>query len=378
MPVQASGSSCGVNWPALASEQSPMSKSRNTVSESSKPESPTDALTTRQSGTTLPPSTGDRGADAWISSVAASRAKISHVRAKARDSKESAPGCSTKSSDCLAKYDPATSSWRTFQLSILGELTPFSGRFPKRGMTRGGRLYALPTLARRTGGSVGSAWPGCRATDADRGGRGDLIQAARGNTNNHFKAVKAQWLTPKRPSGGACHRNTPGGGLRKLEDQVANKRVQWPTPNQPNGGRAIPKDATLKLKNTLTAQDAANNAGPSQFKRNSLPLNTAVVAETASGPQATAPSNSTGNRQGWSWATPDTRNSQDGTTKRKEAKGNHAMSLHHQVSGQLNPDWVETLMGVPTAWTDCAHSVMGSSLSNWRSLSLNCLGYERA
>ena len=30
----------------------------------------------------------------------------------------------------------------------------------------------------------------------------------------------AGWLTPKLPSGGACERNTPGGGLRKLEDQA--------------------------------------------------------------------------------------------------------------------------------------------------------------
>ena len=30
----------------------------------------------------------------------------------------------------------------------------------------------------------------------------------------------AGWFTPKLPSGGACPRNIPGGGLRKLEDQA--------------------------------------------------------------------------------------------------------------------------------------------------------------
>jgi hypothetical protein len=34
-------------------------------------------------------------------------------------------------------------------------------------------------------------WPTPRATDADRGGRGDLIQAVRGNPNSHYK-----WPTP--------------------------------------------------------------------------------------------------------------------------------------------------------------------------------------
>lgn len=34
------------------------------------------------------------------------------------------------------------------------------------------------------------------------------------------RAFLAGWQTPKLPSGGGCERNTPGGGLRKLEDQA--------------------------------------------------------------------------------------------------------------------------------------------------------------
>ncbi len=34
------------------------------------------------------------------------------------------------------------------------------------------------------------------------------------------QAALAGWQTPKLPSGGPCKRNTPGGGLRKLEDQA--------------------------------------------------------------------------------------------------------------------------------------------------------------
>lgn len=82
--------------------------------------------------------------------------------------------------------------------------------------------------------------------------------------------TRQKWMTPKCPSGGPCDRTTPGGGLRKLEDQVAGKK---------------------------------------------------------------------------NWATPDTQNYRDGEKKRKAAYGDHAMSLHHQVPGQLNPDFVEWLMG---------------------------------
>ena len=79
------------------------------------------------------------------------------------------------------------------------------------------------------------------------------------------------------------------------------------------------------------------------------------------------------------WPTPDTNNHRDGTKMRKEAKGRHAVSLHHAVAllptptagdaegssggnqrcslrttagGQLNPTWVELLMGFPPGWTD--------------------------
>ena len=53
----------------------------------------------------------------------------------------------------------------------------------------------------------------------------------------------------------------------------------------------------VKMWPTPTGQDAENNAGPSQFNRNSLPLNA-------------------------------------------------------EVGGSLNPNWVEWLMGYPVGWTD--------------------------
>ena len=41
--------------------------------------------------------------------------------------------------------------------------------------------------------------------------------------------IAAGWQTPKTPTGGACERNTPGGGLQKLEDQV-ELLTGWATP----------------------------------------------------------------------------------------------------------------------------------------------------
>lgn len=58
----------------------------------------------------------------------------------------------------------------------------------------------------------------------------------------------ASWPTPKLPSGGPCERNTPGGGLRKLEDVADLTVASWATPTAPaphdserTAGRARPR-----------------------------------------------------------------------------------------------------------------------------------------
>ena len=62
-----------------------------------------------------------------------------------------------KCKDLLANLDPATSSWKTSQISLLanGEvgLQPFSETWPRSGMMRSGTAYQLPTLARPTYGT---------------------------------------------------------------------------------------------------------------------------------------------------------------------------------------------------------------------------------
>ena len=82
--------------------------------------------------------------------------------------------------------------------------------------------------------------------------------------------VFGYWPTPRTTGldGGSNSRN------------AAKKRGMWPTP---------------------TGQDSSNNAGPSQYRRNSLPLNAVI-------------------------------------------------------GGQLNPTWVEWLMGFPLGWTDLSVS----------------------
>lgn len=44
----------------------------------------------------------------------------------------------------FASYDLLTSLWRTSQLCLSGELSEFSGTWPRQGMTRNGEAFGLP------------------------------------------------------------------------------------------------------------------------------------------------------------------------------------------------------------------------------------------
>jgi hypothetical protein len=66
-------------------------------------------------------------------------------------------------------------------------LSESSRILPSSGMTRNGIVSVLRTSAPHTKGVAFGLLPTCRASDADRGGRGDLLQALRGNHNKHFR-----------------------------------------------------------------------------------------------------------------------------------------------------------------------------------------------
>lgn len=188
----------------------------------------TASLSHSPSGTTSRPSTGDPGLDAWISSRAASRARTSAPPDAVPASPENARDSGRKWPGLLAKYDHATSSWKTAQCSLFEDSEPSLEIWPRWGSMRNGVAYQRQKPARLTSGNgfgfwptprscsamaatitpesawsenrfpnletiVGRrTWPTIRSTDADRGGRGDLIQAIRGNPNSHYR----MWQTP--------------------------------------------------------------------------------------------------------------------------------------------------------------------------------------
>lgn len=72
--------------------------------------------------------------------------------------------------ESFASYDPATSSWKTSQLSLTGELALYSATWPRSGTMRNGHCYRRALWVRHTHGSGCSSWATPLASEGDGGG----------------------------------------------------------------------------------------------------------------------------------------------------------------------------------------------------------------
>jgi len=207
------------------------------------------------SGTTFPPLTASPGLALWMSSLVASRAKTSASPERGQGLPASDQGFGVNLLGSFARFDPATSSWKTPQLLLLGGSEPFSETWPRWGLMRDGVCWAQSMPAHLTsesgfglsakfptplvGGTGPSThgqisgqfrrqmaaafakWPTIRASDGERGSQGDLIQAVRGNQNSHFKL----WPTPM-----VHDSKSMGPSEKDRKTPCLAALVKWPTP----------------------------------------------------------------------------------------------------------------------------------------------------
>jgi len=73
--------------------------------------------------------------------------------------------CGLNSPELLANLDRNTYSWKMSRLSSEGAYPPFLAACPKSGMTRSGKLYALPISEHRTDARVSISLPTPAARD---------------------------------------------------------------------------------------------------------------------------------------------------------------------------------------------------------------------
>jgi hypothetical protein len=109
-------------------------------------------------GMTFGPLTDDLGAELLTWFLAASRAKTSASPARAQASTESAPACGPTWRGSLAKFDPASCSWKTAQPSLLEDWAECSVTWPRSGMTAAGLCWELPTLEHPTAANDSGLW----------------------------------------------------------------------------------------------------------------------------------------------------------------------------------------------------------------------------
>lgn len=112
--------------------------------------------------------------DAWISSQAASLAKIFPSLAKVPGSRASDQDYGKNLPGLLAKYDPATHSLKTAQCSLIEDSTSCLAILPRWGSMRNGRLYQQPKLVLPIAGNASGSWP---TPDASMGTGGRVSKA---------------------------------------------------------------------------------------------------------------------------------------------------------------------------------------------------------
>ena len=196
-------------------------------------------------------------------------------------------------------YDPLTRSLRTCQVSLLtNTLEPYSETYMKQGTMRNGAVFPRKKSAHLTRENVFSSW--------------------RGTMDN--------WPTPTR--GHASNANSKRGA-DTLYGKVETNMDNWPTP-------ATPLSAEERKKFEVWEAEERKKFEMEEEQRKRWIEEKGWEPETVELWQDRMDKLVQDN-----WPTPDTQNVRDGAKRRKEAYGNHAVSLHHKVDAWPTPTTAE-------------------------------------
>lgn len=232
--------------------------------------------------------------------------------------------CSPNSSELFAQFDRKTSSWRTSQISLLTNTSePFSENWPRSGMTVDGIAYRRPTVARR----INATAFGSLLND------GQMLCKTPSEYDGRTKHPKKDEY--RLGHSGTLAQEVTSGFLESVRKWPAD--TLWPTPT---------------VKGNFNRKGLTKTSGDG--------LETAVKKRPADE----------------LWPTPMAHEVRLGYQRRDTGKKGTQKSLTTEVidseggrsavTGQLNPDWVDWLMGVPIGHTACEPLVMGKFQSWWQ------------
>lgn len=324
------------------------------------------------SGTTLPPSTADRGVEQWTASLRDSPASRSAPPASGL-ALRMIGGSGRTLPVSFARFDRATSSWKTAP-DLFGQRFPASSAtWPHSGSMRSGTVFRRASSGRRMSGSGCTSWPTPTAADSGRAS----VTYPRGSGNFTLLGAAAMWPTP---DAAGTERINTSPTSRTEHPTLALAAREWATPTaEPFRSRSgerkdeLGLDRQVKAWATPTAQDQSGSGNRSPGYGPTL-TDQAVRA-----------------RAGRNWPTPTAHNGQDtGAASELMRKDPQLSAVAMQCSLNLglqtrsispdgvsclqsnlvlNPLFDEMLMGWPRGWTVCGASVTGLSrwLQLWRS-----------
>lgn len=248
-----------------------------------------------------------------MSSAAASPARTLASLESALASKVRDLVCGANTGASLASYDRASSSWKTCQACLVSGFQPFSETWPRSGMMRHGTAYQLQPSAPLTDGIVSGLLPMPTPT------------------------AKANMMAPSMQKW-AAHKNlwpTPAASVTNLTEhpnswQARANRLKERGINGNGAGMPL----TVAVKPWPTPTSSLGTKGGRVTPRKSREGGTLIEAVSA--------------RRFRTPTSADARGKSGTMVKGKQ------MQLVDQVSGSLNPTWVEWLMGFPLGWTVCA------------------------
>jgi hypothetical protein len=169
--------------------------------------------------------------------------RTSATPASEQGSTANGPACGLNLHDSFASWNHDTSSWKTSQLCLDGDYQEFLETWPRAGMTRSGIAFQRPPLAPLIGEIASGSWPTPTADDADN------VTRASGSFQSLTRVVMMP--TP-------CATDADKGGRGELYGFVNGTkgyRGGWPTPDAHRRGPMTDPDATGARIWSQTAAD---------------------------------------------------------------------------------------------------------------------------
>ena len=292
-------------------------------------------------GMTYKPLTENLGEELLKSYLGAFHVRTFQPQEKVLESQENDQECGERWHGLLAKYNPNTHSWKTAQCSLFEDLELSLETWPKWGLMQDGVCWEQTPLVLPINETVyGFSLPTPVASDGTSGaviGKNDLFYTTstgmprKVNQNGKDGSVGLgrlvqMWPTPRSCSAMAATITQESAWNKKRKanlETIVGQRL-WPTPDANCGMRATQELWTPKRKSGHQAQYSINQAVRDSF------------------------------------ATPTARMWKDNGTSPAELNRN-SETLAVQAGGNLNPMWVEWLMGWPLGWTDLKQLEMDKS-----------------